>query len=57
MTTTDPLDPDSDEDGFSDGQEDKNHNGQIDPGESNPNDALSKPVRAMPHIDLLLLNE
>jgi hypothetical protein len=56
-TTTDPLDPDSDDDGFKDGLEDKNHNGQVDPGESDPNDETSTPVRVMPWIPLLLLNE
>ena len=56
-TTTDPLDPDSDDDGFSDGREDRNHNGRVDPGESDPNDAISKPVRPMPWIPLLLLDE
>ena len=40
LTTTDPTDPDSDGDGFSDGEEDPNMNGPIDPGESNPNSGL-----------------
>jgi len=57
LTTTDPLDQHSDNDGFTDGQEDKNHNGQIDPGESDPNDETSKPIRAMPWIPLLLLDD
>jgi outer membrane protein assembly factor BamB len=57
ITTTDPLDPDSDGDGFTDGQEDKNHNGQVDPGESDPNDAFSKPISAMPWIPWLLLDD
>ncbi|HRI64038.1 MAG TPA: hypothetical protein PK156_07360 [Polyangium sp.] len=35
-TTTSPLDPDTDDGGVSDGDEDKNHNGQIDDGETNP---------------------
>ncbi|MBN1832896.1 MAG: carboxypeptidase regulatory-like domain-containing protein, partial [Deltaproteobacteria bacterium] len=51
-TTTDPLEPDSDDDGFSDGVEDKNLNGQIDPGESDPNNAMSRPTSAMPWIPL-----
>jgi hypothetical protein len=37
-TTTDPLDADSDGDGWSDGEEDTNKNGRVDDGESNPND-------------------
>ncbi|MFZ2808072.1 MAG: BACON domain-containing carbohydrate-binding protein [Desulfosalsimonadaceae bacterium] len=36
-TTTNPLISDSDGDGLKDGQEDANHNGMIDPGESDPN--------------------
>ncbi|HCF59187.1 MAG TPA: hypothetical protein DFS52_14495 [Myxococcales bacterium] len=36
--TTDPLNPDSDGDGIADGAEDSNQNGQLDPGELNPND-------------------
>jgi hypothetical protein len=35
---TDPNDPDSDDDGLLDGQEDANHSGGLDPGETNPND-------------------
>ena len=35
-TTTDPTNPDTDGDGLSDGQEDANQNGQVDPGESSP---------------------
>jgi len=38
---TDPLDSDSDDDGLTDGQEDVNHSGALDPGETNPNDADS----------------
>jgi len=54
-TTSDPLDRDTDGDGFSDGREDLNRNGSIDPGESDPNDSGSKPaLRAMPWIPLLL---
>jgi hypothetical protein len=33
---TDPLNPDSDGDGLLDGQEDANHNGKVDIGETNP---------------------
>ena len=35
---TDPNDPDSDDDGLLDGEEDANHSGGLDPGETNPND-------------------
>ncbi|MBK9072584.1 MAG: tandem-95 repeat protein [Myxococcales bacterium] len=38
-TTTDPNNPDSDGGGASDGEEDANGNGQVDPGEFDPNDA------------------
>jgi len=51
-TTTDPLDPDTDGDGISDGEEDTNHNGRVDPGETDPN-----PVRTMPWLPLLLLDD
>ncbi len=37
-TTTDPRDADSDGDTYPDGDEDTNHNGRLDPGESDPND-------------------
>ena len=37
-TTTNPLDPDSDNDGIEDGAEDANQNGAVDAGELNPND-------------------
>jgi len=50
--TTNPLDPDTDGDGLSDGEEDTNHNGRVDPGETDPNR-----VKAMPWIPLLLLND
>ncbi|EYF07081.1 DUF3344 domain-containing protein [Chondromyces apiculatus] len=36
-TTTDPLDADTDDGSVSDGIEDANHNGMIDPGETDPN--------------------
>lgn len=35
-TTTSPVDADTDNGGVSDGAEDTNHNGQIDPGETDP---------------------
>jgi hypothetical protein len=35
-TVTDPLNPDHDSDGLNDGEEDKNRNGRIDPGETPP---------------------
>jgi len=35
-TTTDPLDEDSDNDGAVDGIEDTNHDGKVDPGETDP---------------------
>ncbi|MBM7114307.1 tandem-95 repeat protein [Archangium primigenium] len=40
-TTTDPHNPDTDGDGLKDGEEDKNHDGSFDPGqtETDPNDA------------------
>jgi len=45
-TTTDPLDPDTDHGGIRDGVEDADHNGRVDPGETDPNiedDDLSEP--------------
>jgi clumping factor A len=38
-TTTNPLDPDTDGGGVKDGEEDANHDGKLDPGERDPNDA------------------
>jgi hypothetical protein len=38
MTRTSPIDPDTDDGGVSDGSEDTNKNGTIDPGEGDPND-------------------
>ncbi|MEK7704931.1 MAG: hypothetical protein AAB426_08225 [Myxococcota bacterium] len=38
LTTTDPLDPDTDAGGFIDGAEDVNANGRVDAGEGDPND-------------------
>ena len=43
-TQTDPLEPDSDGDGFADGVEDSNHNGRVDPGETDPLDPGSTPL-------------
>jgi uncharacterized repeat protein (TIGR01451 family) len=40
MTTTSPLDPDTDHGGIPDGVEDANHNGMIDEGEGDPNNAV-----------------
>jgi len=34
--STEPLNPDTDGDGIIDGDEDTNHNGRVDPGETNP---------------------
>jgi hypothetical protein len=51
-TTTDPLDEDSDDDGLLDGEEDTNHNGRVDAGESDPNQSGN---RAMPWLTILLL--
>ncbi|MBW2661796.1 MAG: right-handed parallel beta-helix repeat-containing protein [Deltaproteobacteria bacterium] len=49
-TTTDPTDPDTDDDGVSDGQEDANHNGRVDAGETDPSDNSSRPT-------IILLNK
>ena len=46
LTMTDPLDDDTDGDGFTDGAEDTNGNGAVDPGESDPLD----PGSPAPHI-------
>ncbi|WNG14531.1 Ig-like domain-containing protein [Cystobacter fuscus] len=40
-TGTNPNNPDTDGDGISDGVEDKNHNGSVDPGETDPRKADS----------------
>jgi hypothetical protein len=50
-TITNPLDEDTDDDGWLDGEEDRNHNGQIDPGEKDPNHF---DVVCLQHIPLLL---
>jgi uncharacterized repeat protein (TIGR01451 family) len=39
-TKTNPVDPDTDRGGIPDGQEDRNLDGKIDPGETDPNDPL-----------------
>jgi hypothetical protein len=54
-TTTDPLDEDTDDDGLLDGEEDTNHNGRVDPGESDPNIRDSRAT--MPWLQLLLLGD
>jgi hypothetical protein len=36
-TTSSPVNADSDGDGLKDGEEDKNHSGKVDPGETDPN--------------------
>lgn len=48
-TTTNPLIPDSDGDGAWDGAEDANHNGRVDAGETDPNNASSYPA-ALIHL-------
>jgi hypothetical protein len=53
-TTTDPLDDDSDADGRNDGDEDRNRNGRVDAGETDPNHFDST---ALPWLPLLLLDE
>jgi len=53
-TTTNPLDADTDDDGRLDGQEDANHNGHMDPGETDPSQSER---RAVPWIQLLLLGD
>jgi hypothetical protein len=58
-TTTDPTNPDSDGDGFTDGAEDLNFNGQLDANESDPNDIASLPRSKqipLPLWSLLLLS-
>ena len=56
-STTDPLDEDSDNDGRLDGEEDKNQNGRVDSGETDPFVSDKIGPNAMPWIPLLLLNE
>ncbi|WP_434044989.1 MULTISPECIES: DUF3344 domain-containing protein [Sorangium] len=51
-TTTNPLNPDTDNGGVSDGDEDANHNGAIDEGETDPNDpADDRPQACRQDID------
>ena len=40
---TDPNDADTDDDGIKDGDEDTNHNGVVDPGETDPCNVFSLP--------------
>jgi hypothetical protein len=58
LTTTDPVNPDSDRDGFRDGEEDLNSNGMVDAGETDPLNELDFPqpvaVPAMNVIGLLV---
>ena len=56
-TTTDPLDPDTDNDRLTDGQEDTNHNGRVDPGESCPNTSNTRVKKDISWIELLLLED
>ena len=49
-TKTDPLDEDSDDDGFSDGVEDTNQNGAIDTGETDPSNPSSYPAQTTIHV-------
>jgi hypothetical protein len=58
LTTTDPLDPDTDNDGLLDGQEDTNFNGKFEPelGETDPNDNPNASNDSdLPWLMLLLL--
>jgi len=52
LSLSDPLDPDTDNDGMKDGDEDKNQNGRLDPGEFDPLNPLSVgvPVPILPFI-------
>ena len=51
-TTTDPTKFDTDGDGYSDGAEDSNKNGKVDPGESDPNNPASVPVVTQTSINV-----
>jgi len=53
-TTTDPLDEDSDNDGWLDGEEDANQNGQVDQGETDPNESDKN---SLPWLMLLLFGK
>ncbi|WP_425334798.1 adventurous gliding motility protein AgmC [Myxococcus stipitatus] len=50
-TTTDPLNVDTDGGSVRDGVEDKNHNGRVDPGETNPNVAADDKDSDLDGID------
>ena len=52
-TVTDPLNPDTDGDGVWDGDEDVNHNGLVDPGETDP----TGDTKPLPGMNLLLLDD
>ena len=56
-TTTNPRDEDTDGDGLFDGEEDINHNGRVDSGETDPTISDLAGLNAMPWIPLLLLEE
>ena len=51
-TATSPVAPDTDGDGVNDGLEDANHNGRIDPGESDPIDPESPVLMTVPVFPL-----
>jgi hypothetical protein len=51
-TKTDPLDADTDGDGFADGTEDLDHDGMVDPGETDPSDPSSFPAPPIPALPL-----
>ena len=55
-TVTDPTLADSDGDGTDDGDEDTNHNGRVDAGESDPNE-IEELAKPLPFIPLLLLGD
>lgn len=50
-TTTDPLDDDTDDGGTSDGDEDIDHDGEVDPGECDPLDGTDDDLCAEPDSD------
>lgn len=54
-SSTNPLNADTDGDGQLDGEEDTNHNGQVDIGETDPN--LGERGKPMPWLPLLLLDD
>jgi hypothetical protein len=53
-TKTNPLKADTDGDGYPDGYEDRNLNGKVDEGESNPNDKNSVPKSKTPALPAIL---